>query len=107
MNNPGVLNRYNYETILNKEEWTAESAYYLSKLYVMMFTSAFKHMNFLSKDTTLILSCPARANTKLIDNKDWSKKFDLENATHTYKMATLSKYQNGGGFPKYYNKCIV
>ena len=93
-----------YEKILDRK-WKKLNAYRLSKLYVVMFTKAFKYLHLISKNTTLINSCPGPVySTSCLINNHGKNIIHLNEATHTYQIATEQKYKNPGRMPKYF-KC--
>ena len=76
------LNMLNYEKILDKGKWKKLNAYRLSKLYVLMFTRAFKYANLISHTCTLINLCPGPVNTRLLIKNQGKNAISLNDATH-------------------------
>ena len=88
-----------------KDGWSSYSSYGLSKLLVLMFTRAFRHLNLTgsgSTGTTLINMDPGTVNTKML-LAGWGKcGIDVDEATDTFRLATEDQFANPSDVPKYY-----
>ena len=100
------LNKLDYGNLqFEKGDWSNFDSYGLSKLLVLMFTRGFRLSGVAQSGTTLINMDPGTVNTKMLLAGWGACGMDVNDAKDTFNLATLDKFQNPDGMPKYYVSC--